>query len=59
MVLVDNDHHGKGFVTPIVVNASEILFLPVRVFFVKVITPLRDFTGTVWSAQESQGEPFA
>ena len=35
MVLVDSDRHGKGYVTPIVVNANEILFLPIRVFFSK------------------------
>ena len=36
MVLADGDRHGKGgkgYVTPIVVNANEILFLPIRVFF--------------------------
>ena len=59
MVLVDGDRHGKGYVTPIVVNANEILFLPIRSFFVKVITPLHDLAGTDWSAQQSQGEPFA
>ena len=59
MVLVDGDHRGKGYVIPIVVNANEILFLPIRRFFVKVITPLHDFAGTDWSAQQSQGEPFA
>ena len=35
MVLADGDRHGKGgkgYVTPIVVNANEILFLPIRVF---------------------------
>ena len=35
MVLVDGDCHGKGYVTPIVVNANEILFLPIRVFLSK------------------------
>ena len=59
MVLVDSDRHGKGYVTPIVVNANEILFLPIRRFFVEVITPLHDFAGTDWSVQQSQGEPFA
>ena len=59
MVLVDGDHHGKGYVTPIVVNANEILFLPIRRFFVKVITPSHDFAGIDWSAQQSQGDPFA
>ena len=59
MVLVDSDRHGKGYVTLIVVNANEILFLPIWKFFVKVITPLHDFAGTDWSAQQSQGEPFA
>ena len=58
MVLVNGDHHGKGYVTPIV-NANEILILPIRRFFVKVINPLHDFAGTDWSAQQSQGEPFA
>ena len=58
MVLVDGDRDSKGYVTPIV-NANEILFLPIRSFFVKVITPLHDFAGTDWSAQQSQGEPFA
>ena len=59
MVPVDGDRYGKGYVTPIVVNANEILFLPIRSFFVKVTTPLHDFAGTDWSAQQSQGEPFA
>ena len=59
MILVDGDRHSKGYVTPIVVNANEILLLPIRRFFVKVITPLHDFVGTDWSAQQSQGEPFA
>ena len=58
MVLVDGDGDGKDYVTPIVVNANEILFLPGG-FFVKVITPLHDFAGTDWSAQQSQGELFA
>ena len=31
----------------------------IRRFFVKVITPLDDFAGIDWSAQQSQGEPFA
>ena len=35
MVLVDGDRHGKGYVTPIVVNANEILFLPIRGFLSK------------------------
>ena len=35
MVLVDGDRHGKGYVTPIVVNANEILFLPIRRFLSK------------------------
>ena len=35
MVLVDGDHHGKGYVTPIVVNANEILFLGIRFFLSK------------------------
>ena len=35
MVLVEGDRHGKGYVTPIVVNANEILFLPIRVFLSK------------------------
>ena len=43
MVLVDGDRHGKGYVTPIVVNANEILFLPIRRFFVEVNTPLPTF----------------
>ena len=34
MVLVDGDRHGKGYVTPIVVNANESLYLPIRRFFV-------------------------
>ena len=59
MVLVDGDGDGKDYVTPIVINANEILFLPIRRFFVKVITPLHNFAGTDWSAQQSQGEPFA
>ena len=59
MVLVNSDRHGKGYVTRIVVNANEILLLPIRRFFVKVITLLHDFVGTDWSAQQSQGEPFA
>ena len=54
MVLVDDDRHGKRYVTPIVVNANEILFLPIRFFFVKVITPLHDFAGNDWSSQDSQ-----
>ena len=53
MVLVVGDHHGKGYVTPIVVNANEILFLPIRRFFIKVITKLHDFAGYDWSAQQS------
>ena len=48
MVLVDGDRHGKGYVTPIVVNVNEILGLSIRRFFVKVITPLHDFAGTDW-----------
>ena len=59
MVLVDGDRHGKGYVTSIVVNANGILFLPIRVFFIKVITPLHDFAETDWSAQESRGDLFA
>ena len=59
MVLVDGDRHGKGYVIPIVVNANEILFVPIRRFLVKVITPSHDFAGTDWSAQQSQDEPFA
>ena len=59
MVLVDCDRHGKGYVTPIVVNANEILFLPIRRFFLKGITPLHDFAGNDWPAQQSHGEPFA
>ena len=59
MVLVHGDHQGDGYVTLIVVNANEILFLPIKRFFVTVITPLHDFAGTDWSAQQSQGEPFA
>ena len=59
MVLVDGDRHGEGYVTPIVVNANEILFLPIRRLFVKVVTPLYDFAGTDWSAQQPQGEQFA
>ena len=59
MVLVDGDHHGKGYVIPIVVNANEVLFLRIRRFFVKVINPLHYFAGTDRSAQQSQGEPFA
>ena len=59
MVLVDGERYGKGYVTPIVANANEILFLPIRRSFVKVVTPLHDFAGTDWSAQQSQGEPFA
>ena len=35
MVLVDGDRHGKGYVTPIVVNANEILFLPPGCFLSK------------------------
>ena len=58
MVLVDGDRHGKGYVTPIVVNANEILFLPIRRFFVKVNTSLPTFWGTDWSTQQSQGELF-
>ena len=59
MVLVDGDRHGDGYVTLIVVNANEILFLPIRRLFVKVNTPLHDFAVTDWSAQQSQGEPLA
>ena len=58
MVLVDGDCHSKGYVIH-VVNGNEILFLPIRRFFVKVITPLHDFGGNDWSAQQPQGEPFA
>ena len=57
MVLVEGDRHRKGYATPIVVNANEILFLPIRRVFVN--TPLHDFAGTDWPAQQSQGEPFA
>ena len=35
VVLVDSDRHGKGYVTPIVVNVNEILFLPIRSFLSK------------------------
>ena len=59
MVLVDGDRHGKDYVTPIVVNANEILFLPIRRFFVKVNIPLHDFAWTDCPAQQSQGELFA
>ena len=39
MVLVDGDRHGKGYVIPIVVNANEILFLPIRRFFLSKSSP--------------------
>ena len=58
-VLVDSGHHGKDYVKPIVVNANEIIFLPIKRFFVKVITQLHDFAETDWSAQQSLAESFA
>ena len=57
ILLVDGDHHSDGYVTLIVANANKILVLPVRSFFVKV--NYMNFAGTDWSAQQSQGEPFA
>ena len=42
LVLADGDRHGKGgkgYVTPIVVNANEILFLPIRGFFLSKSSP--------------------
>ena len=58
MVLVDGDRHGKGYVTPIVVNANEILFLPIRRFLSKSTPHYLRFAGTDWSTQQSQGELF-
>ena len=45
-LLIPLDIVRDGYVTPIVVNANEILFLPIRRFFVKDITPLHHFAGT-------------
>ena len=39
MVLVDGDGDGKDYVTPIVVNTNEILFLPIRRFFLSKSSP--------------------
>ena len=39
-------------------NASQILVLLIRSYFVKFNTHYVDFVGTDWSAQQSYGDPF-
>ena len=67
-MLVDGDHLGDGLhnthywltLTVCKIKVNKILVSSESGgFFVKVNTPLHDFAGIDWSAQQSQGELFA
>ena len=59
ILLVDSYRHGDGYVTIIVVNANNILVLPIRSFLSKSTPLYLDFAGNDWPTQQSQGELFA